>query len=193
MNLEMWRYITDSRFKVRTYPCKCGCTTFALLWFLRMYVGSRYHHINTWPPCFSSSSLKVTDIINNHVNNLHSQKPYIQSRLLKRTIKRKKQYNTEREKMAAKAVVCYGSSTSSTTLRPVLCPQQLNKRSFFSSVFALLWPELCFLLLFIILLLHVGGGFSQWILGDVASISITKVWAFGTFKCVVNYWKLEII
>ncbi|KAJ6919211.1 thiosulfate sulfurtransferase 16 [Populus alba x Populus x berolinensis] len=30
--------------------------------------------------------------------------------------------------MAAKAVVCYGSSTSSTTLRPVLCPQQLNKR-----------------------------------------------------------------
>lgn len=95
--------------------------------------------------------------------------------------------------MAAKAVVCYGSSTSSTTLRPVLCPQQLNKRSFFSSVFALLWPELCFLLLFIILLLHVGGGFLQWILGEVASISITKVWAFGTFKCVVSYWKLEII
>ncbi|KAG6775642.1 hypothetical protein POTOM_019122 [Populus tomentosa] len=30
--------------------------------------------------------------------------------------------------MAAKAVVCYGSSTSSTTLRPVLFPQQLNKR-----------------------------------------------------------------
>ncbi|KAB5556734.1 hypothetical protein DKX38_007643 [Salix brachista] len=34
--------------------------------------------------------------------------------------------------MAAKAVVCYGSSTSSTTLCPVLCPQQLNKRVFFA-------------------------------------------------------------
>ncbi|KAJ6774704.1 RHODANESE-LIKE DOMAIN-CONTAINING PROTEIN 15 CHLOROPLASTIC [Salix purpurea] len=34
--------------------------------------------------------------------------------------------------MAAKAVVCYGSSTSSTTLCPVLCPQQLNKRVIFA-------------------------------------------------------------
>ncbi|KAJ6353372.1 hypothetical protein OIU76_002398 [Salix suchowensis] len=34
--------------------------------------------------------------------------------------------------MAAKAVLCYGSSTSSTTLCPVLCPQQLNKRVFFA-------------------------------------------------------------
>ncbi|KAJ6682293.1 RHODANESE-LIKE DOMAIN-CONTAINING PROTEIN 15 CHLOROPLASTIC [Salix koriyanagi] len=34
--------------------------------------------------------------------------------------------------MAAKAVLCYGSSTSSITLCPVLCPQQLNKRVFFA-------------------------------------------------------------
>ncbi|CAK7355631.1 unnamed protein product [Dovyalis caffra] len=38
--------------------------------------------------------------------------------------------------MEAKAIVSYGSFTSSTSHRPVLCPQELNKRGFFLLSFA---------------------------------------------------------
>ncbi|KAG6773794.1 hypothetical protein POTOM_021111 [Populus tomentosa] len=102
------------------------------------------------PSCDSIGCLldhdTITSIRGSHASLPHLSKPQIllitmlitsiarshTKQTLKKDYQAQETVYTEREKMAAKAVVCYGSSTSSTTLRPVLCPQQLNKRGVFA-------------------------------------------------------------